>query len=76
MGADDVDVDVGTVEHRVEGGSELAVSVADQEPDWFATLAELPQEEAGLLGTQAPVRWAVIPARCTRRLLCSITTRM
>jgi hypothetical protein len=26
--------------------------------------------------TQAPVRWAVIPARCTRRLLCSITTSM
>jgi hypothetical protein len=43
-------VDVGTVEHHVEGGSELAVSVADQEPDLFATLAELPQEVAGLLG--------------------------
>ena len=26
--------------------------------------------------TQAPVGWAVIPAMCTRRLPCSITTRM
>jgi hypothetical protein len=38
IGADDVGV--GVVEHRVEGGSELAVSVADQEPDLFGEAAQ------------------------------------
>jgi hypothetical protein len=44
-GADDADV--GTGEHVVEGGGELAVSVADQEP---GPVAEIHQQVAGLLG--------------------------
>ena len=72
-GADDADVGAG--EHCVEGGGELAVPVADQEPELLGVVAEVDQQVAGLLGDPAPVGWAVIPARCTRRRPCSITTR-
>ena len=41
---------VGTGEDRVEGGSELAVPVADQEPEPVGALAEIHQQVAGLLG--------------------------
>jgi hypothetical protein len=73
-GADDADVGGG--EHRVEGGSELRIPVGDQEPIPGGVVAEVDEQVAGLLGDQAPVGWAVIPARCTRRVPCSITTRM
>jgi hypothetical protein len=38
-GADDADV--GACEHGVEGGGELAVSVADQEPELIGVIAEV-----------------------------------
>jgi hypothetical protein len=49
------DADVGAGEHGVEGGGELAVSVADQEPEPAGVVAELDEQAAGLLVTQAPV---------------------
>jgi hypothetical protein len=47
-GADDLDVGAG--EDGVEGGCELAVSVADQESEPVGTVAEVHQQVAGLLG--------------------------
>jgi hypothetical protein len=69
------DADVGAGEHGVERRGELAVPVADQEPEPLGVLAEIDEQVAGLLGDPGP-GWAVIPARCTRRRSCSITTRM
>jgi hypothetical protein len=46
--ADDADLCAG--EHRVEGGGELAVPIADQELEVLGALAELDQEVADLLG--------------------------
>ncbi len=51
-GADDPDV--GTGEDRVERGGELAVPVADQEPEPVGAFAEVYQEVAGLLGHPGP----------------------
>jgi hypothetical protein len=68
--------DVGAGEHGVEGGGELAVPVADQETKPAGVVGEVRQQVAGLLGHPRPSGLAVIPARCTRRVLCSITTRM
>ena len=48
LGADDADVGVG--EHRVEGGGELGIAVADQEPKLGGVVAEVYQQVAGLLG--------------------------
>jgi hypothetical protein len=42
--------DVGAGEHGVEGGGELAVPIADQEPELLGAVAEVHQEVAGLLG--------------------------
>jgi hypothetical protein len=42
--------DVGAAEHRVKGGAELAVPIADQEPELLGAVAEVHQEVAGLLG--------------------------
>ena len=47
-GADDPDVDAG--EDRVERGGELAVPVADQEPEPVGAIAEIHQQVTGLLG--------------------------
>ena len=44
------DADVGADEDRVEGGGELAVSVADQEPKFGDAVAEVDEQVAGLLG--------------------------
>ena len=44
------DADVGADEHGVEGGGELAVPVADQEPELVGAVAEVHQQVAGLLG--------------------------
>ena len=44
------DADVGASEHGVERGSELAVPVADQEPEPVRVVAEVHQQVAGLLG--------------------------
>ena len=51
-GADDADVGAG--EHRVEGGGELAVAVADQEPEPVGVVAEVHEQVAGLLGDPGP----------------------
>jgi hypothetical protein len=47
-GADDADVGAG--EDRVEAGGELAVSIADEEPELLGAVAEVHQQVAGLLG--------------------------
>jgi hypothetical protein len=47
-GADDPDVSTG--EHGVERGGELAVPVADQEPEPVGVFAEVHEQVAGLLG--------------------------
>ena len=41
---------VGTGEDRVEGGGELAVPVADQEPEPVGAVAKVHEQVAGLLG--------------------------
>ena len=50
-GADDADV--GAAEYRVEGGAELAVPIADQEPKLGGAVAEGHRQVAGLLGDPA-----------------------
>jgi hypothetical protein len=64
--------DLGTepVPDIIEGLGELAVSVADQEPDGGGFLIERRDEVAGLLGDPGTGGLAVTPARRTRRL-CS-----
>ena len=71
-GADDADVGAG--EDGVEGGGELRIAVADQEPELLGAVAEVDQQVAGLLGDPLAGGWAVIPARWTWRRSCSITT--
>jgi hypothetical protein len=44
------DADVGAGEDCVEGGGELGVPVADQEPELVGAVAEVHQQVAGLLG--------------------------
>jgi hypothetical protein len=44
------DADVGAGEDRVEGGGELAVPVADQEPELIGSVAKVDEQVAGLLG--------------------------
>ena len=46
--------DVGAGEDGVEGGGELAVPVADQEPEPVGAVAEVHQQVAGLLGDPGP----------------------
>ena len=53
-GADDADV--GTGEHVVKGGGELAVSVTDQEPKLLGAVGEVHEQVAGLLGGPGPRR--------------------
>jgi hypothetical protein len=47
----------------VEGGSELGISVADQELELLGAVAEVDEQVRACWVTQAPVGWAVIPAR-------------
>src|SRR6188472_2187762 len=44
------DGDGGAGEHGVEGGGELGISVADQEPELLGAVAEVHEQVAGLLG--------------------------
>ena len=44
------DADVGAGEHGVDGGGELGIAVADQEPKSAGVVAEVHEEVAGLLG--------------------------
>jgi hypothetical protein len=48
------DADVGAAEHSVERGGELAVPVADQEPESVRAVAELHEQVASLLGDPGP----------------------
>jgi len=48
------DADVGAGERRVEGGGELAVPIADQEPKPAGVVAEVHQQVARLLGDPGP----------------------
>jgi hypothetical protein len=71
-GADDAEADAR--EHRVERGGELGISVADQEREPAGVVAEVHKQVAGLLGHPGTGGMAVIPAMCTLRVACSITT--
>ena len=44
------DADIGAGEHGVEGGSELGISVADQELELLGAVAEVDEQVASLLG--------------------------
>ena len=48
------DPDVGAGEDSVERGGELAVPVADQEPELVGAVAEVHEQVAGLLGHPVP----------------------
>ena len=48
------DADVGAGEDGVEGGGELRIAVADQEPELLGAVAEVDQQVAGLLGDPLP----------------------
>jgi hypothetical protein len=67
-GADDLGTE--PVPEVIEGSGELAVTVADQEPDGGGLLIKRDGQVAGLLGNPGAGGLAVTPARCTRRL-CS-----
>src|SRR5438552_18951590 len=60
------DADPLAAEHLVEAGAELAVAVVDEETRSLEEVGEA--EVAGLLGDPAAGRFAVQPARWTRRL--------
>ena len=68
---DDPDIDRG--EHGIEGGGELGVAVADEEPEAPIGFVEVHEQVAGLLGDHSPVGWAVTPRTWTRRVACSMT---
>ena len=72
-GADDADVGAG--EHGVDGGDELGISVADQEPELLGAVTEVREQVAGLLGDPGAGGTVGDPGMCTRRRPCSITTR-
>ena len=60
-------------EHGVERRGELGVRVPDQELQVISLVLEGHQQVPGCWVTHSPVGWAVIPARCTRRVPCSMT---
>jgi hypothetical protein len=70
------DADVGADEDRVEGGGELAVSVADQEPKFGDAVAEVDEQVAGLLGDPGAGGVGGDPGEVDGRRPCSITIRM
>ena len=74
-GADDPDV--GTGEDGVERGGELCCPGRGiKNRNWLARSPRSIRKLRACWVTQDPVGWAVIPARCTRRRPCSITSRM
>ena len=73
-GADDDDI--GADEHRVECGGELAVPVADQEPELLGSGAKVDEQVAGLLGDPGSTGVGGDPGKVDARVACSITTRM
>ena len=60
------DPDVGAGEYSVEGGSELAVAVADQEPEPAGVVAEVHEQVAGLLGDPGAGGMRGDAERCVR----------
>ena len=68
---DDLDVDGG--EHGVEGGSELGVAVADQEPEASVGSSRSMRRLRASWVSHAPVGWAVRSRMCIRRVVCSMT---
>ena len=56
-----------------EGGGELGVAIADEEPEPLAGVVEVHGQVAGLLVSQEPVGWAVTPRMWTRPVACSMT---
>jgi hypothetical protein len=67
------DLDPLASEDRVKVAPELAVAIADQEPQRCRALGKRPGELARACWvTQAPLGFAVQPARCTRRLSSSM----
>jgi hypothetical protein len=77
-GADDPDI--GANEDGVERGGELAVPVADQEPELVGAIAEIHQQVAGLLGNPSAAGMGsdsgeVYAATVVLDRSCSITTR-
>ena len=69
--SDDRGVDGG--EHGVEGGGELAVAVADQEPEAPVDVVEVDNRLRASWVSHAPVGCAVTRRMCTRRVACSMT---
>ena len=67
--------DVGAGKHRVEGGSEPAVPVTDQEPKLLGAVAKVHEQVAGLLSDPDAGGVGGDSAMCTRRRSCSIATR-
>jgi hypothetical protein len=58
-------LDAGAGENGVERGGELAVAVADQEPEGGDTVVEVHQQIASLLGRPGSSRMASAPRMCT-----------
>jgi hypothetical protein len=53
--------------HVVEGSGELAVTIADEVPNYPPGFVKVGGEGAGLLGRPSPLGLVVMPHRCTRR---------
>ena len=58
-----------------EGGGELGVAIADEEPEPLVGVVEVHGQVAGLLVSQEPVGWAVTPRMWTRPVACSMTKK-
>ena len=68
---DDAGVEGG--EDGVEGGGELGVAVADEEPEARPASSRSMSRLRACWVSQAAVGWAVTPRMCTRRVACSMT---
>jgi hypothetical protein len=62
-------------EHPVEGGGELRVAVADEEPERRCPVAEVPTRFRPCWVVHSPLGFAVTPRMCARRVTTSMTTR-
>jgi hypothetical protein len=70
-GADDADVGAG--EHPVDGGGEPGIPPRIKNRNRRVWSPRSIRRLRACWVTRAAVGWAVIPARCTRRVPCSIT---
>src|ERR1017187_368907 len=69
------DPQAGRGEDSVEPVGVLGIPVSDQELQAAGALGEVHERVAGLLDRPGGGGWAVTPARCTRRLWCSMRNR-